>query len=265
MNYITLCKYHAGSVAYGTNTSDSDLDVRGTYLVTDKRLIINPYAYSSNKCATKALVDGVDEVYYEIRHFLHMLTRSNTVCLEMLFNKKWIELTPCFNAIIENRRSLVNPDGLHESLLGYCKNEYRLALGERAINLGNRTPKTSQQFDFSPKNFMNLLRLLYCGEEFFATGVYPVDMTATPIFHQLTEITRYPERFTLARLNEMYEERLSAFEYTWSCCRQDVKKKYSYNENIATELMLACYKDLLTGDKSSLIARLAAYMRGLVT
>lgn len=66
-----------GSHAYGTNTPESDVDIKGVYIVSRDEYITGNYK-------DQIEVDA-DTVYYEFTRFLHLLKSANPTVLEMLF------------------------------------------------------------------------------------------------------------------------------------------------------------------------------------
>jgi predicted nucleotidyltransferase len=243
-----ICEYKGGSHSYGLNTPASDTDLRGCYLVDTLDKIIDPHSYSASKCDvqnTDPQTNAEDKCYYEVRHYLHLLKKGNTQSVEMIFNSNWTKLSPLFTEIIKNRKNLIDPGNIYNAIRGYSFSEYSLAQGLRTGKLGGKRQKQVEQYGFSPKNWVNLLRILYCGEHFFETGNYLVNLTGNFMHPQLMEIKVHPERFTKERLEEMFTERQKAFEASWAKNEASITKEYSYNNKIATELMLKCYKDTL--------------------
>jgi len=67
-----------GSVAYGTNTPESDEDLRGVFIA--------PQSFINGSESIDQVQDEKgDEVYYELGRFVELLSKSNPNALEMLF------------------------------------------------------------------------------------------------------------------------------------------------------------------------------------
>jgi len=85
--YKVIWEVVVGSQAYGTNTPESDVDIKGVYVVDQKDFITGNYKQQVELDA--------DTVYYEYTRFLQLLKSANPTVLEMLF-------TPDFTIIINN-------------------------------------------------------------------------------------------------------------------------------------------------------------------
>lgn len=69
-----------GSRAYGTDTPESDVDLRGVFVMPRAVFFgLNPVEQVSDS--------GNDETYYEIGRFIDLLTKNNPNILEMLFSE----------------------------------------------------------------------------------------------------------------------------------------------------------------------------------
>ena len=240
-----ICEYYGGSHSYSLNTSDSDLDYRGVFITSDIKKIINPHEYTATNSSVYVTdpnsKEKLDQTYYEIRHFLHLLKKGNTTSVELIFNKKWNILTPLFKEVIKQRNNLIDPGNLYNAIRGYAFSEYKFAVGSNTGKLGSKRQIAVSTYGFSPKNWTNLLRIIYCGEIFFETGEYPVDLAGSYIHPQLMEIKTKPDRFAISRLEEMYTERQRLFEASWIKNKAKICHQFKYNDDVATDLMLRCY------------------------
>jgi predicted nucleotidyltransferase len=251
-----ICKYYGGSHSYGLNTPSSDLDHRGVYINDDLAGIINPSQNNSDSAQVTQNKDN-DVVFYEIRRYLSLLKKANTQSIEMLFNNDWVYITDEFQKIQAERWKLIDPEKVFNSIQGYGFSEYKKAIGSTTGKLGGQRKLAVETYNFSPKNWVNLLRIYYCGERFFKTGVYPVSLEGTSIHTQLMELKTKPEQFTLDRLNEMFTERQKEFNESWEKQQKDIRNLYYYDDRIATNLIFNCYrKGLLKLAQFSLRERL---------
>ena len=255
-----ICQYHGGSHSYGLNTPMSDLDNRGVYINTDLAGLINPSQANADSCVVNQPDNDQtqpDNVYYEVRRYLSLLKKANTQAVEMLFNQNWILLEPEFKAILASRHQLISPEKVHISIQGYGFSEYKKAMGTTTGKLGGQRKLAVEQHGFSPKNFVNLLRIYYCGEVFFREGEYPVNLQGTFIHTQLMELKLHPERFTLERLNEMFTERQQAFDQSWEAGKSYICEDYQYKDETAAALSFQAYrKQILKFSQFSLRERL---------
>lgn len=107
-----LFKAIVGSQAYGTNTPESDVDLKGVYIQSDDDILSFKYKEQIN--VTK------DECYYEIRRFLELLAKGNPTMLELLYSPDdCIEyITPEFQLLIDNRDKFLTKE-CYKAFAGY--------------------------------------------------------------------------------------------------------------------------------------------------
>lgn len=239
-----ICKCISGSRMYGLDIPSSDFDWRGVFLNTKISQVIglDRYEHQDIKSETE------DVFYWELRHFMNLLRKTNTMVLELMFNDKWIEIDPIFEEIQDHKYELIDTEKQFKSLLGYVFNEKRLSNGERTGLLGGKRKEALQKFGFSYKNFVQLFRLLFCGTTFFKTGKFPVNiMEYDPDYGKfLLAIKTTPENFNKEDLNKLVEER-----------EEEMKKafdnrtiNYTFNEDLANELILDSYLPILKNYRS---------------
>ncbi len=96
--FKTIFSCIAGSQLYGTNTPDSDTDIRGVFIPSQEYF----YGFLHK---VEQLEEGKDCVYYEIRKFFHLCLECNPNIIELLFVPKdrWVAYTSEWETIIENR------------------------------------------------------------------------------------------------------------------------------------------------------------------
>ncbi|NBQ67369.1 MAG: hypothetical protein EBU46_00470 [Nitrosomonadaceae bacterium] len=238
-----ICKMQGGSHSYGLNTPSSDIDIRGVFLndQVSQTVGLDRFEHLDNRA------NGDDVFYFELRHYLNLLHKGNTQALEMLFNHCWIEVDPLFEVVQRRRNSLIDPDKLFHSLRGYMQSERRLANGERTGVLGSKRKAQLDLYGFSPKNFVQLLRLAYCGATFFRTGEFPVNIvTYDQSFGcQLMDIKTQPQGYTKARLNEMVDELEATLVASYEVNKSTINEAYRFNSIIANELLLELYGPII--------------------
>lgn len=230
-----IYKCLGGSHLYGLNVPESDLDWRGVFLNDSIGTIVGLDRHEHQDLRH----ESKDEFYFEIRHFLNSLRKTNTQAIELLFNDGACEsIDPIFKKIQDNKYRLLDSKKLYKSLKGYLYGELKLATGERSGDIGSKRRGQIEKYGFSPKNFMNMIRLCYCGQEFFKTGVYPVKVSDNEELKQLLmEIRLQPEKFTMDRLtllynfyelglNESYDSRLTDYEFDTDLANEIVLEAY---------------------------------------
>jgi predicted nucleotidyltransferase len=242
-----LFKYKAGSHSYGLSTPQSDIDYRGVYLIEDVGLVIDPYRFSASSQKCKDVIkDGIDECYYELRHFFHILHNANTNAVEMLFAKGNEICTPFFKKVLKNRNNFIDPEKFYKALRGYIQSEFRLAIGERTGKLGGKRYEQVVKLGFSPKNFVQLLRLCHAGTKFFETGEFLVDMTVCPYFcKELMDIKVNPQKYTKEQLQAKVQLREDLLDQAYNTYIHDRKRDFKYDSDLAAQLMVEAYQPVL--------------------
>ena len=80
-----------GSRLYGTNTSDSDLDIKGVYapysydVLCGEELALNVISKANKRINEKSDKDTVERKYYSLAKFYWLLSKGDIGCTEMLF------------------------------------------------------------------------------------------------------------------------------------------------------------------------------------
>lgn len=80
-----------GSHLYGTNTSDSDLDIKGVYapysydVLCGEEPALNVISKANKRINEKSDKNTVERKYYSLAKFYHLLSKGDIGCTEMLF------------------------------------------------------------------------------------------------------------------------------------------------------------------------------------
>jgi len=204
-NAKMICSLIGGSTLYGLNNESSDVDYRGVFVATDKKFLSGLLTVDS------IVTDGeIDSTYHEISRFIQLTRKSNTQVMEILFApEEYFEyIDPIFDKVRANKFSLIDTDVLKSSLRGYVHSEYRLATGERTGRLGGKRKNALELHGFSPKNFVQILRLCRVGQIFFESGEYMVRVSDfDQDFHNLLmDIKNYPIKYDCEQLKAMVDE-----------------------------------------------------------
>jgi hypothetical protein len=226
-----------GSVLYGLNTPESDIDYRGIYVATDKKYIAG-FDKMDSVVLSPSKEDEIDATFYELGHYLRLLRKTNTQVMEMLFapEHSFVYKSALFDKIRENRYEFIDSELLKSSLKGYVFSEIRLATGERSGRLGGNRKEAVTKFGFSPKNFVQIFRLIFVGQRFFDTGEYMVNVKEfNPRLHEyLMDIKSNPSNYTCEQLKEAvdmnYENLVTSMEKS--------KIKFSFNIDLASDIIL---------------------------
>ena len=201
---MNIVKHIAGSTLYGTNTPESDLDERGIYVNLSKPVL---YGFEKDESVVKQS-DELDIALFELRKWFHLLKKTNTNSIETLFcPPEFItENSEVFQMIQGHRSSFIDTRQLLKSLTGYMHSEFNLAIAKRTGKLGGKRKETIEKYGYSYKNLTHMKRLLYCAQEFFETGVFPINLKETPIFDEIMQMKTQPELLNLAEATKIGED-----------------------------------------------------------
>lgn len=223
-----------GSKLYGLDTPESDTDYRGVYTTTDLQVAAGFKEHSS-----MVKTGEVDATFYELGHFLSLLRKTNTQVMEVLFapQSAFTVMTPEFEWLRSKKYELFDSEKLKQSLLGYLHSETRLAIGERKGQLGGLRKQKVETFGFSPKNFTQLLRLLFVGKYLYKHGEYVVRVADVDSeYHELLmAVKTKPELFTKEDLVEMVESGKNELVKVM----ESSKFKTEFNADLASKILLA--------------------------
>jgi hypothetical protein len=132
MNKIVEIKF--GSHLYGTNTPNSDLDIKGIYLPTAREIVLGTYRKTIATSRPKAdcernTKDDVDSEYFSLDRYLQFLMEGQTLALDMLFtpesnllpladgdHSSWV-----FRAIRDNKDRLITKNV--NAFVGYSRQQ----------------------------------------------------------------------------------------------------------------------------------------------
>lgn len=234
-----ICEIIAGSHLYGLSTVDSDIDKRGVFLNTEFGRILGLDHLESIKESNE------DSLFFELRHFLKGLRKTNTQFIELIFaqEKSFSFIDEKFSFIRNNKFRLIDSKKLYKSLTGYIANEKRLANGERTGQLGGKRKLQLDKYGFSPKNFSHLLRLSFCGKVFFETNNYPVEIGEYDKEYRdfLFSIKSNPEIHSKDDLNKKADESFLLLEASF----QKRKNSFEFDLDFANKICLDFYYPFL--------------------
>lgn len=123
MQKISILKAIVGSKAYGTDTPESDIDLKGIYVQHPLEVL------SYNEYIPQELPDK-DTTYWEAGRFIELLCKSNPTVLELLFSPEdcILEEHPLFKILKDNRNLFITKE-CKNSFMGYAKQQIYKAKG----------------------------------------------------------------------------------------------------------------------------------------
>lgn len=235
MNFLAKCV--GGSHSYGLAGPDSDTDYRGVFINTDISHILGMTKEQNQTSTHKDPDKNAEGAYFELRHFMQLLRKTNTMTLEILFNEDWIEKTPAFDLILEQKFELLDTKRFYHSLGSYMTNELRLMTGERTGTLGGKRKAALDKYGYSPKNAVNLIRLCSAGRCFFEEGFFPLKIKDQAMHSFLWNVKNNPQDFIVEYLIGFISDEREMFENAY------IHKKFNYifNEDVANDLLRKIY------------------------
>lgn len=133
----------AGSKAYGTDTVESDTDVRGVAIMSDTKYYFG-YLDKFNQFEDKI----TDKVIYDIRKFFKLSADNNPSLLELLFmdERFWIKSSPIWEKIIIHRDKFLSQN-VRFRFVGYAFGQLKRIKSARSWLL-NPPKKKPERSDF---------------------------------------------------------------------------------------------------------------------
>lgn len=133
----------SGSQLYGTNTPESDVDMKGIFVLPLDMILSNQYIEQISD-------EKNDIVYYELGRFIHLLKSSNPNMLETLFapEDKIIYKHPIMGQIFELRDKFITKE-CNGSLVGYSRSQISKSKGlNKMQNWESEDMKRKSVLDF---------------------------------------------------------------------------------------------------------------------
>jgi len=155
-----------GSILYGTNNDDSDIDIRGFNFMPKEYLLgIKKFEQHQN------LTGKDDTIVWSADKFVRMLVNGSTIAFEMLFcpDNMIIRRSELASVLLGNKDLFIS-EKIIKSILGYSKHEWRKTLGKVTRDLGEKRKKHIEEKGYSYKNSYHALRILQTGIELGTIG-----------------------------------------------------------------------------------------------
>lgn len=159
-----------GSTAYGLNTENSDIDIKGVYLLPARDVLEIGF---NQDHTTKDHADP-DWVYHEVGKFMKLVLSGNPTVTELLYLDEYTKLTPIGKILVDNRDAFLSTKAVMNAYRGYAFSQ--------AKKLNNRTEQGLDGYDSSLKNRFakhtrHCFRLLMQARQLLETGTLNVRVT----------------------------------------------------------------------------------------
>lgn len=159
-----------GSTAYGLNTKNSDVDIKGIYLLPTSEVLEIGFSIEHTT------IDHVepDWCYHEVGKFMKLVMSGNPTVTELLYLDEYTQLTPVGQLLIDNRSAFLSTKAIMNAYRGYAF--------AQAKKLNNRTDQGLDGYDSSLKNRFakhtrHCFRLLMQARQLLETGTLSVKVT----------------------------------------------------------------------------------------
>ena len=159
-----------GSTAYGLATENSDIDIKGVYLLPTRKVL------SMGFDLNHTTIDSTnpDWVYHEVGKFMKLVTSGNPTVTELLYLNEYTKMTPIGQMLVDNRDAFLSTKAVTNAYSGYAFSQ--------AKKLNNRTEQGLDGYDSSLKNRFakhtrHCFRLLMQARQLLETGTLNVRVT----------------------------------------------------------------------------------------
>jgi predicted nucleotidyltransferase len=185
-----LCLLVGGSTLYGLNNKNSDIDIRGVYALSRRSQVLGLGLYGKRSFESFVMnTDEVDAALHEFRHFIYLLSKTNTTVLDVLYAPEDAFIVNNSEYIAKIRKEptrLVDTGQLYNSMKGYVHNEIRLMLGERSGKLGGKRKTNLDTYGYSYKNLVQVMRLSFAARKFLKLACiqleFPIGIKTFTVF-----------------------------------------------------------------------------------
>lgn len=149
-----------GSVAYGLDTPDSDIDTLSVAAAPTEEF--HGLWAPTGRAATRAAT-GPDAVTHEVGKFVSLCLSCNPTVNELLWLDAYEEWTPLGLELRQLRTRLLSARGVRNAYLGYATSQFK-RLRDRGTSFSSETRSRTE------KHARHLLRLVLSGAELYHTG-----------------------------------------------------------------------------------------------
>jgi predicted nucleotidyltransferase len=171
MYLIELYTTLIGSHAYGLNTPESDIDLRGIVVPNDLT-----YHFGTRVFEQHNYPEDDDHVAWHLKKFMPLAAKGNTQMLEMIFSPEDCQrfVHPVFQHFILDEKKKFMTQAIFPSIFGYAYSEHQKALGLSSRDLGARRKEDLGKYGYSSRNASHCIRLMYAGAYAMDNGEFPV-------------------------------------------------------------------------------------------
>ncbi|ADG60031.1 nucleotidyltransferase [Acinetobacter phage Acj9] len=124
-----IMKAYFGSTLYGTNTPQSDLDIKGLYIPSSRDILLGKgathYTHNTSDKNQKNTSDDIDLEMFSLQSFIGLATKGETIALDMIHTPSSMivdyDFMEPWDFIYQNRSKFYTTD--MKAYLGYVKRQ----------------------------------------------------------------------------------------------------------------------------------------------
>lgn len=190
-----------GSVAYGLNNAESDVDFAGIYCEPTEGLLgLHP---PLRERATKKGRDGADATYHEIGKAMGLMLSCNPTASEILWLPKYLKTTAFGEELVSLRSEFLSAKRVRDAFFGYATAQFR-----RLVDRGRFQGSLETRRE---KHARHTMRLLWQGFELYTTGILPIRVPDADVYFEFgRRVITEPDAATAAALIAEYEAKFDA-------------------------------------------------------
>lgn len=159
-----------GSVAYGLNTANSDVDIKGIYLLPIE------YVISLRFDPQDTTIDHTnpDWVYHEVGKFMSLAAKGNPTITELLYLDGYTQLNHIGQKLIDNRKLFLSTRAVMNAYRGYAFGQAKKLSARQAEGLEGYDASVKNRF---AKHTRHCFRLLLQCKQLLETGSLTVKVS----------------------------------------------------------------------------------------
>lgn len=164
----TFAMMITGSVAYGTETPDSDLDYFGVVVPPMERTL-GPREWTHWEGEIRP---GLDTKFMDLRKFVRLAVAGNPNVVELLFlpPECVVRLSPVVEGLWEARNAFLSVH-VYRRFIGYARGQFdKMTAGAVQGYMGHKRKEIVQAMGYDTKDASHLARLLFKARELAVLG-----------------------------------------------------------------------------------------------
>jgi predicted nucleotidyltransferase len=228
-----------GSRMHGLDHPKSDVDKRIIFITENVNEIVG-----LDKCENLTTKEEtVEEISYELRHFIYQLRKSNPQAIEMIFTSMAKYTLPLFHElIIRNRYSLVDSEKLYKVISNYLPDEL-IKTTSYSDDIKAESPRKQliDKYGYVPKRIVNIIRLAYTVNLFLKSGEYIVNVRdiSSMLANELLDIKLHPENH---KIDDLYAK-INSYKDTLHISFKELTdmNKCTFDNELANNILFEFY------------------------